>query len=158
MKRIALLVFVAAMAAAAVAARVIPAPQTAKDFRGATPYFELKDEPPAKLIVDPPLPHLLDKGIVWIQWRAENVHVVPVFGVGAVSASPRLGHLHIVVDDLPWGWADASNINTIDIAGMPPGPHKVQIELVNANHERFPGQIKTVTFNVGKGAEYSHVK
>ena len=26
-------------------------------------------EPPAKLIVDPPLPDLLAKGIVWITWR-----------------------------------------------------------------------------------------
>jgi hypothetical protein len=30
-------------------------------------------EPPAKLIVDPPLPDLLAKGIVWITWRVENV-------------------------------------------------------------------------------------
>jgi hypothetical protein len=158
MKRIALLLFVVAVAAAVVAARVIPAAQNAKEFRGATPYIELKDEPPAKLIVDAPLPDLLDKGIVWIQWRAENVHIVPVFGKGALTASPRVGHLHVRVDDLPWLWADASDINTIDLAGMPPGPHKVEIELVNSNHEAFPGQVKTVTFNVGKGGEHSHVK
>jgi Family of unknown function (DUF6130) len=48
-------------------------------------------------------------------------------------------------------WADASNLNTIDMAGMPPGPHKVTIELVNANHEVFPGQSKTVRFTVPKG-------
>jgi hypothetical protein len=152
------LLFVVAVAAVVVAARVIPAAQSAKEFRGATPYIELKDEPPAKLIVDAPLPDLLDKGIVWIQWRAENVHIVPVFGKGALTASPRVGHLHVRVDDLPWLWADASDINTIDLAGMPPGPHKVEIELVNSNHEAFPGQVKTVTFNVGKGGEHSHVK
>jgi len=134
MKRIALLLFVVAVAAAVVAARVKPEAQSAKEFRGATPYIELKDEPPAKLIVDAPLPDLLDKGIVWIQWRAENVHIVPVFGKGALTASPRVGHLHVRVDDLPWLWADASDINTIDLAGMPPGPHKVEIELVNSNH------------------------
>jgi hypothetical protein len=62
-----------------------------------------------------------------IQWRAENVHIVPVFGKGALNASPRVGHLHIHVDDLPWWWADANDINTIDMAGLPPGPHKVSI-------------------------------
>jgi hypothetical protein len=128
----------------------------AKDVRGASPYIELKNEPAPKLIVDPPLPDLLDQGVVWIQWRAENVHILPVFGKGALNASPRIGHLHVHVDDLPWWWADPSNVNTIDLAGMPPGPHKILIELVNANHEVFPGQFKTVTFTVAKGASGSH--
>jgi uncharacterized protein DUF6130 len=130
--------------------------RSAKDSRGATPYLEIKNEPAARLIVDPPLPDLLDQGIVFIQWRAENVHIVPVVGKGALTVSPRVGHLHVHVDDLPWLWADASNINTIDLAGVPPGPHKILIELVNANHEVFPGQSKTVTFTVGKGASGSH--
>jgi len=129
---------------------------SAKDVRGATPYIELKNEPAPRLIVDPPLPDLLDQGVVWIQWRAENVHILPVFGKGALNASPRIGHLHVHVDDLPWWWADPSNVNTIDLAGMPPGPHKILIELVNANHEVFPGQSKTVTFTVAKGASRSH--
>jgi Family of unknown function (DUF6130) len=129
---------------------------SAKEVRGASPYIEIKNEPAPKLIVDPPLPDLLDQGVVWIQWRAENVHIVPVFGKGALNASPRVGHLHVHVDDLPWWWADPSNINTIDLAGMPPGPHKIRIELVNANHEVFPGQSKTVTFTVPKGASRSH--
>lgn len=122
---------------------------SAKEVRGATPYIELKNEAPPKLIVDPPLPDLLDKGVVWIQWRVENVNIAPVFGKGALHSSPRLGHLHVQVDDLPWWWADPSNINTIDLAGLPPGPHKILITLVNANHEPFPGQSKLVTFTVG---------
>ena len=129
---------------------------TAKEVRGATPYIELKNEPAPKLIVDQPLPDLLAQGVVWIQWRAENVHILPVFGKGALSASPRIGHLHVHVDDLPWWWADPSNVNTIDLAGMPPGPHKILIELVDANHEVFPGQSQTVTFTVAKGAPRSH--
>lgn len=133
------------------------AARTAKEIRGASPYMEVKSEPPARLIVDPPLPDLLDQGIVYIQWRAENVHIVPVVGNGAINVSPRVGHLHVHVDDLPWLWADASDINTIDLAGMPPGPHKIRVDLVNANHEVFPGQTKTVTFTVGKGASpHSH--
>jgi len=125
--------------------------RSAKEVRGSTPYIELKNEPAPKLIVDPPLPDLLDQGVVWIQWRAENVHILPVFGKGALNASPRVGHLHVHVDDLPWWWADPSNVNTIDLAGMPPGPHKIRIELVDANHEVFPGQSQTVTFTVAKG-------
>jgi hypothetical protein len=129
---------------------------SAKEVRGATPYIELKNEPAPKLVVDPPLPDLLAQGVVWIQWRAENVHILPVFGKGALSASPRIGHLHVHVDDLPWWWADPSNVNTIDLAGMPPGPHKILIELVDANHEVFAGQSKIVTFTVAKGAPRSH--
>jgi hypothetical protein len=137
-------------------ANVKAATPSAKDIRGASPYIEIEKEPPPRLIVDPPLPDLLDQGVVWIQWRAENVHILPVFGKGALNASPRVGHLHVHVDDLPWWWADPSNINTIDLAGMPPGPHKIRIELVNANHEVFPGQSQTVTFTVGKGGSHSH--
>src|SRR5580765_4996408 len=104
-------------------------PLSAKEVRGASPYLEVKNEPAPKLIVDPPLPNLLPQGVVWIQWRVENVRIVSVFGKGALSVSPRVGHLHVHMDDLPWLWADASNINTIDLAGVPPGPHKILIDL-----------------------------
>jgi hypothetical protein len=132
------------------------AARSAKEVRGASPYIEIQNEPAPKLIVDPPLPDLLDRGVVWIQWRVEYVRIVPVFGKGALNASPRVGHLHVHVDDLPWWWADASDINTIDLAGMPPGPHQIRIELVNANHEVFPGQSKTIAFAIPKGASSSH--
>jgi hypothetical protein len=132
-------------------------PQSAKEVRGPTPYMEIKNESAPTLIVDAPLPDLLDQGVVWIQWRVENVRIVPVFGRGALNVSPRVGHLHIHVDDVPWLFADASDLNTIDLAEMPPGPHKILIELVNANHEVFPGQSKTVTFTVPKGASHSQV-
>jgi Family of unknown function (DUF6130) len=165
MKPMALFLFAVAVVAGVAAGRAQPsphtevkdAPQSAKEVRGASPYLEIQDEPAPKLIVDPPLPDLLDQGVVWIQWRAENVHIVPVFGKGALNASPRVGHLHVHVDDLPWWWADASDINTIDLAGMPPGPHKIRIELVNANHQVFPGQSKTVAFTIPQGASQSHV-
>ena len=74
------------------------------------------------------------------------MRIVPVFGEGGLKVSPRVGHLHITVDDSPCWWADASDNNTIDIAGLPVGQHKVRIELVNANHQVFPGQTKTVAF------------
>ena len=122
--------------------------QSAKEVRGATPYAEIENEPAPKLIVDQPLPEGLAIGVVWIQYRVENLRIVPVFGEGAAKVSPRVGHLHVTVDDLPWWWADASDNNTIDIAGLPVGQHKVRIELVNANHQIVPGQTKTVTFTL----------
>jgi hypothetical protein len=125
-----------------------PALQSAKQVRGVTPYIEIKNEPAPKLIVDQPLPEGLALGVVWIQYRVENLRIAPVFGDGATRVSPRVGHLHLTVDDLPWWWADASDNNTIDIAGLPVGQHKVRIELVNANHQIVPGQTKTVTFTL----------
>ena len=122
--------------------------QSAKETRGASPYIAIENEPAPKLIVDPPLPEGLAQGIFWVQYRVENVRIVPVFGAGALQVSPRVGHLHITVDDLPWLWADASDNNTIDIAGLPAGQHKVKVELVDANHNVFSGQVVTLTFLV----------
>ena len=164
MKRIGLFLIALALAAGVVAAKAQTSPrndaeaspQSADNIRGASPYIGIENEPAPKLIVDPPVPEFLAQGIVWIQWRAENVHVVPVFGKGALNASPRVGHLHVQVDDLPWWWADPSGVNTIDLAGMPPGPHKIRIDLVNANHEVFPGQSKTVEYTIPNGASHSH--
>ena len=164
LRRTVLALFAVAIAASVVAAwaqtstrtEVKGGPPSAKEIRGASPYAEIRDEPAPRLFVDPPLPDLLDRGVVWIQWRVENVNIMPVFGKGALHVSPRLGHLHVHVDDVPWWWADASNINTIDLAGLPPGPHKIRVVLVDANHEPFPGQSKTVTFTVPKSAAGSH--
>ena len=122
--------------------------QSAREVRGPSPYVAVENEPAAKLIVDPPLPDQLARGIVQIQYRVENVRILPVFGTGAVNVSPRVGHLHITVDDLPWHWADASDNNTIDLVGLPPGRHKLLIELVNPEHHVFTGQGQTVTFTV----------
>ena len=122
--------------------------QSAKVIRGPSHYVAIENEAAPKLIVDPPLPEGLAKGIFWAQYRVENVRILPVFGAGALNASPRIGHLHISVDDLPWWWAEASDNNTIDVANLPPGEHKVKIELVDANHRVFPGQVVTLTFTV----------
>jgi hypothetical protein len=122
--------------------------QSAREIRGASPYDTIENQPAPKLIMDQPLPGPLAQGIFQAQYRVENVRILPVFGAGALDASPRLGHLHINVDDLPWLWADASDNNTVDIAGLPPGEHKVKIDLVDANHKVFPGQTVTLTFTV----------
>lgn len=158
MKRIALLLFAFAMVASVVVwaqtstpTDVKRAPQSAKDIRGPSPYVEIKNEPAPKLIVDQPLPEGLAIGLFWAQYRVENVRIQQVFGAGALNVSPRVGHLHIQVDDLPFLWADASDSNTVDIAFFEPGQHKVKIDLVDANHNVFPGQSVTLTFKILKG-------
>ena len=118
---------------------------TARDIRGPAPVVPLKSEPPARLVVDPPIPEALAKGRVFIQYRAENLRIVQVFGPAALAVSPRIGHIHITVDDLPWHWADASGEQLI-LTGLPVGPHKILIELVNANHQTI--DQKTVSFVV----------
>ncbi|MDZ8088568.1 MAG: DUF6130 family protein [Nostoc sp. DedQUE12b] len=130
---------------------------SARNIRGASPCVAIKNEPAPKLIVDPPLPEGLVQGVYWAQYRVENLHIVPVFGTSALQVSPRAGHLHIIVDDLPWWWADASDNNTVDIAGLPPGQHKVKIQLVGTNHNVFPGQVVTQTFTVpARNSAHTH--
>lgn len=156
--------FIKTLAATAVAAGAVLATSAcahdatlgAKEIRGASPYVAIENEPAPKLIVDPPLAEGLALGVFWAQYRVENVHIAQVFGPGALQVSPRVGHLHITVDDLPWWWADASDNNTVDIAGLPPGRHKVTIALVDANHNVFPGQVVTAPFIVPASAPLHH--
>ena len=91
--------FLAALIAAGSLAGSGTFAQSAKDIRGASPYVEIKDEPAPKLIVDQPLPEGLAIGLVWIQYRVENLRIAPVIGEGATKVSPRVGHLHVTVDD-----------------------------------------------------------
>jgi Family of unknown function (DUF6130) len=131
--------------------------QSARDVRGASPFETIENEPAAKLILDPPLPAALAQGQFLVQYRVENVRLLQAFGPGALSVSPRIGHLHINVNDLPWLWADASDNNTVDIAGFPPGEHKVKIDLVDSNHEVLNGQSVVTTFTVpATGKKHAH--
>ena len=91
-------------------------------------------QPAAKIVVDPPLAEPLSRGVAFINYRTENLQVVPVFGAQAAGLSPRIGHLHVAVDGAQWVWADTSG-GPIIIAGLPAGPHKAEITLVNANHQ-----------------------
>ena len=110
--------------------------QSAREIRGPAAVVPLASEPATKIVIDPPLADSLAHGLVVIQYRAENLRLVPVFGPAALNVSPRIGHIHVTVDDAPWHWADASGEPLI-IKGLPAGPHKVLIELVNANHQNL---------------------
>jgi hypothetical protein len=132
------------MAASSVVAAGAAA-QSARDVRGPSPLVAIENEAPAKLVVDPPLAEPLAQGRVFIQYRTENLRVVPVFGQGALDVSPRIGHVHITVDDAPWHFVDASG-ETVILVGLPPGPHKMLFELADPTHKVITSQ--TVTFTV----------
>lgn len=118
---------------------------TAKAIRGPSALLAIDDEPPAMLIVDPPLPGPLALGKVFIQYRTENLRVVPVFGSGAQAVSPRIGHIHVTVDDAPWHFIDASG-EAVVVVGLAPGAHRVLIELADPSHRVLTSQ--TVAFTI----------
>ena len=119
--------------------------QSARDVRGPSPLVAIENEPPPRLIVDPPLAEQLASGLVFIQYRTENLRVVPVFGKGALDVSPRIGHIHVTVDDAPWHFVDASG-ETVIVVGLKPGSHNVLIELADPAHKVITSQ--TVKFTV----------
>lgn len=121
--------------------------QTARDVKGATPLVAIPNEPAPKLIVDPPIPEQLAEGRVFIQYRTENLRILPVFGKAALEVSPRIGHLHCFVDDLTWPIAETSG-ETITIVGLSPGPHKLRLVLVDTLHRPIPGTTQIVEFAV----------
>jgi len=57
----------------------------------------------------------------------------------------------VTVDDAAWHWADSSG-NPVIVQGLAPGPHKILIQLVNANHQ--PIDQGVVTFTIPNGAEH----
>lgn len=109
-------------------------------------FVPTENEPAPKLIVEQPLAGPLARGVVLIPYRVENLRILPVLGANARAVSPRVGHLHITVDDLPWRWGEFSDNSPIVIVGMPPGQHKVRIELADPEHNIYTGQ--TVMFTV----------
>lgn len=118
----------------------------AADVLGAAAVAPLDTpQPPAKLIVDAPLAGPLRKGAVFIQYRAENLRIEPVFGPDALKVTPRIGHMHVIVDSNPWYWADTSG-EPIILVGLPAGPHKVTIILADPTHK--PIDSKTLHFIV----------
>ena len=98
-------------------------------------------------------------------------HLVVQAGKNSTELQYRLGRAHKIrrwkqvflswhMDDLPWGRVEAtSDNNTISVADLPPGQHKMLVELVDANHHVFAGCAEcrqTVTFTVPKTTSGAH--
>ncbi len=141
-----LLIKTVAAAAACTVLAASASAQSASEARDPSQFVAIEKEPAPKLVVDAPLPGPLARGAVLIPYRVENLRIMPVLGAAAVNVSPRVGHLHVTVDALPWHWGDFSGDNTIVLVGLPPGQHKVLIEAADPEHHILTGQ--TVGFTV----------
>jgi hypothetical protein len=99
-----------------------------------------KAEPPAKFFVGPPRPEALARGVAIIDFRTENLQIVPVFGPAAAAVSPRIGHLHVTVDDTAWHWGHTSR-DPVIVAPLPPGSHQIRLELADADHHILAKEV-----------------
>ena len=99
---------------------------------------------PARLVVGSPLAEALSRGLVVIQYRADNLRIISVFGRAALDVSPQIGHVHVTLDDAQWHWVDASG--ELIIQGLTSGPHRVLIELADPTHRVIDSQ--TVSFEI----------
>ncbi len=82
----------------------------------------------------------------------ENLRVLSVFGKAAAGVSPRIGHVHVTVDDAPWHFVDTSG-ETIVVVGLPAGPHSVQVELADAAHRALASETVRFTLPVVSAAK-----
>jgi len=114
--------------------------------REVSQFVPIINEPPAELFVDSPLAGPLARGAVIIPYRTKHFRILPIFGATAVAVSPRAGHLHVSVDDLPWRWADPGDNGAVVVNGLPAGPHKITIELATPEHKVVTG--RSVSFIV----------
>lgn len=107
------------------------------------PVIPLSSEGPAKLVVYPPQPEALARGVVIVQFRTENLRIMPVFGPKAADVSPHLGHMHVTVDDWHGTWAHTSG-DPVIVVGLTPGPHKILLELADPIHKILTSQTVNV--------------
>jgi len=122
-----------AASSAAAAGLVVATPGAAQTSRPGPPVVKIDNEPPPRIFAAQPMPSQLARGLVVIDYWTENLRIQPVFGEAALQVSPRVGHIHVTVDDTLWHWADASGEPLI-ITPMSPGLHRVLIELADPTH------------------------
>jgi Family of unknown function (DUF6130) len=129
--------------------------QTATQIDRPPAVIPLTSEPAPKLMAYPPLAEALARGVVIIAYRTENMRVMPVFGKSAVEVSPRLGHLHVTVDDWHGTWAHTSG-DPIILVGLKPGPHKMLLELADPNHKILASTTVALTVPEQPGPKAAH--
>ena len=119
--------------------------QGAADSDSPPAILPLASESAPRLIAYPPLAEPLARGVVIIQFRTEHARIMPVFGKVAGDVSPRLGHLHVTVDDWKGTWAHTSE-DPIILVGLTLGAHKVLLEIADPTHTVLTQT--TVSFSV----------
>jgi hypothetical protein len=130
--------------------------QSASETPSYSPLVPEKNQPAPKLILGEPVAEALARGALVVPYRVENLRILPILGPAAVGVSPRVGHLHVSIDDLPWHWADFSeNAQTIVVVGLPAGQHKLLVGLADTNHHVYATEV--VTFTISEtAAQHAH--
>lgn len=119
---------------------------------GAPPaIIPVASEPAPRLVPYAPLAEALARGVVILQFRTENFRVIPIFGANAVDVSPRIGHLHVTVDDWPGTWAHTSP-DPLILVGLKPGEHKIVLELADPSHKILARETVVVTVPAKAGS------
>jgi len=101
--------------------------------------------PGAHLAVDAPIAPLLAKGAAVIPFHTDNLTIAAVFGAAGLAETPRIGHLHVTLDDAAWHWVHAG-ADPLVIQGLAPGAHTVRVDLADPTHKVIDTQ--SVTFIV----------
>jgi len=127
--------------------------QNADDVSQPPAILPLQSEAAPKLIAHPPLAAPLARGVIIVQYQAENIRIMPVFGEEAADVSPRRGHLHVTVDDCPGTWAQTSG-GPIMVVGLKPGPHRILLEVADPTHKILTSTA--VTFTVPQQMHSDH--
>ncbi|WLH38009.1 DUF6130 family protein [Pseudomonas sp. FP2196] len=115
----------------------------------------LDSETAPKLIAYPPLVEPLARGVVIIQYQADHARIMPVFGKAAADVSPRLGHLHVTVDDWKGTWAHTSD-GPIILVGLTPGAHRVLLEVADPTHKILTSTTVSFVVPEKKSMDVSH--
>jgi hypothetical protein len=126
---------------------VVPSVASAQDYAA-----KMNAQPPAHLMVEAALPGPLAMGLAIIPFSAENIKIAAKYGEAALAVTPRIGHLHISVDDASWHWVH-SNDEPVVIQGLATGSHRILLELRDANHG--PIEAKAITFDI-QGPPHAH--
>jgi hypothetical protein len=104
-----------------------------------------------KLTLAIPDPDILKGGFVYLPFRVDNMTLLPMYveinGEDVLKLKPKIGHLHVGVDDTAWQWIHALN-DPIYFGPLLPGAHKVRVEIVDAAHGVI--DVQTVHFVVPK--------
>ena len=119
----------------------------------------IDNEPAPRLIVEQPLPGPLARGVVFIPYRVENLRILPLGGATASKVSPRVGHLHITIDDLLYVaqaqqvGARRINLQRHDLA--PPDTRSIQVMWIpkgtTAPRHSHPGEEYHLCFSKVRG-------
>ncbi len=85
-------------------------------------------------------------GLVVVKFAAKNFKIVDFTKDPAVSESK--GHVHIQLDENPYSTIHTAS-NVFVFAGVKPGKHKIELELVHGDHTPLKTEVeKTVEFTV----------